>query len=623
MIPAKSNTSGNHNGSKVTKDLKTIRDDEQKDTSGAACDTTDELKVQLGTLMNSLAILSAEKSRMEANFQTDRSQLRSEREDYEKVIKDLKEKLKRAQHNTLSELEHVKYKLIMARHERDKNQADNSAMIKELQKLMADERRAKELLEQQLKEIKSQVVGKTQNKILAAELEIANNKLKQAEAAVRETPPMLISLQAEIATLRKQHRNAIHEERKRAAAAEQQAKILEAAHETRVAGLEARLAELSETVGGYDRLRHQDQQAIQKLKEQLSAVKKYEYGENIEKNYMQDPAKIVTKIEELYGRLMDMNNNKNCSINMKELLKTFKFDNVELNIDYKDKYDALQQEFHDYRKQMTTKFESLTNNSEKKNEVDNTTELQLTRSHCKNLEEKIRMLNREITHIEKELNMKLEQQSQVFHKEKLAYEHILSQKEAEFRGKIGALEHQLLRQRERSLALIEEKDKEITTLKASFRSILTKNDKDRHSTINNSSVIAEKTIEPVTDFVNSLLTMDSPPLLHYAQELARREIQVAGLRKQISELENDVRENQRNVLAAEQRHTDEITDLETKITRLEAYKSREGANLEYLKNVLVNYLTSTDSSNKRHMLNAIATVLKFTHKEMEAIQRVK
>lgn len=82
---------------------------------------------------------------------------------------------------------------------------------RELQKLMADERRAKELLEQQLKEIKNQVVGKTQNKILAAELEIANNKLKQAEAAVRETPPMLISLQAEIATLRKQHRNAIHE----------------------------------------------------------------------------------------------------------------------------------------------------------------------------------------------------------------------------------------------------------------------------------------------------------------------------------------------------------------------------------------------------------------------------
>jgi hypothetical protein len=41
---------------------------------------------------------------------------------------------------------------------------------------------------------------------------------------------------------------------------------LAAVHEERVANLEARLAELSETVGNYDRLRQQDQLAIQKLK---------------------------------------------------------------------------------------------------------------------------------------------------------------------------------------------------------------------------------------------------------------------------------------------------------------------------------------------------------------------
>lgn len=49
---------------------------------------------------------------------------------HEKTIKDLKDKLKRTQHNTHSEVEHVKYKLIMERHEREKEQGDNSAMIK-------------------------------------------------------------------------------------------------------------------------------------------------------------------------------------------------------------------------------------------------------------------------------------------------------------------------------------------------------------------------------------------------------------------------------------------------------------------------------------------------------------
>lgn len=41
----------------------------------------EELKNQLGILMNSLATLSAEKSRMEANFQADRKTLRNEREE--------------------------------------------------------------------------------------------------------------------------------------------------------------------------------------------------------------------------------------------------------------------------------------------------------------------------------------------------------------------------------------------------------------------------------------------------------------------------------------------------------------------------------------------------------------
>lgn len=44
-------------------------------------ETVEKLKNRLDTLMNSLAILSAEKSKMEANFQQDKKQLRNERED--------------------------------------------------------------------------------------------------------------------------------------------------------------------------------------------------------------------------------------------------------------------------------------------------------------------------------------------------------------------------------------------------------------------------------------------------------------------------------------------------------------------------------------------------------------
>lgn len=85
------------------------------------------------------------------------------------------------------------------------------------------------------------------------------------------------------------------------------------AHETRVAGLEARLAELSETVGGYDRLRQQDQHAIQKLKDQLIGLEdsgRKDFGNS---DSVHDATRLATKIRELYAQLLDMDNKKSSS----------------------------------------------------------------------------------------------------------------------------------------------------------------------------------------------------------------------------------------------------------------------------------------------------------------------
>ncbi|XP_011298301.1 GRIP and coiled-coil domain-containing protein 1 [Fopius arisanus] len=583
-------------------------------------ESVEELKNQLGRLMNSLATLSAEKSRMEANFQTDRKALRSEREDCDRVIKELRDKLRRAQQNTHSELQHMKYKLIMECHEREKEQIDNSVRMKELQRVIADERRSKEAFEQQIKEMKNHIGDKTQNKILEAELEIANNKLKQAETAVKETPPILVSLQSEMTAMKKQHRMAIHEEQKRAVAVEQQAKILERAHELRVASLESRLAELSETVGGYDRLRQQDQLAIQKLKNQLLELQKHNVKEYSHRNVYETPETISTQIKELYGKLLDISNEKNNTFNVEDFLQSLNLRNISKDIDYKENYEILEQDFENYKQQMSAKLESANDLNVENERADKSTELYLARTHAKNLEERIRMLNKEASDKASEINAKLEQQIQQIQEERMRFERILSQKETEFRSKVGALEHQILRQRERSLALLEEKDREITTLKSSFRSILMK-----HEALpgNCHGDDEKKSIHTNVDFVTSLLTVDSPPMLHYAHELARRDIQVSGLRKLNSQLEATLRENQRDLMTITQRHAEEIKTLENKITRLEAYKSREGANLEYLKNVIVNFLTSNDASSRRHMLNAIGTVLRFTPDEMEKIQHAK
>lgn len=51
---------------------------------------------------------------------------------YERVVKNLKDKLKRIQGHAMSEVEHLKYKLIMERHEREKEQTEHSTLTKYL-----------------------------------------------------------------------------------------------------------------------------------------------------------------------------------------------------------------------------------------------------------------------------------------------------------------------------------------------------------------------------------------------------------------------------------------------------------------------------------------------------------
>ena len=109
----------------------------------------------------------------------------------------------------------------------------------------------------------------------------------------------------------------LFQERKRVAAAEQQAKALEMAHEARVAGLETRLAELSETVGGYDRLRQYDQHAIQNLKDQLASLEDAGRKEfTTAADSVQDPLRLTEAIRDLYARLLDTDNKKSDSSNV-------------------------------------------------------------------------------------------------------------------------------------------------------------------------------------------------------------------------------------------------------------------------------------------------------------------
>lgn len=58
--------------------------------------------------------------------------------------------------------------------------------------------------------------------------------------------------------------------------------------------------------------------------------------------------------------------------------------------------------------------------------------------------------------------------------------------------------------------------------------------------------------------------------------------------------------------------------LKQEIQRLDRNKSREGVNLEYLKNIVYKYMTAPDAASRQSIFTAIATILHFSPQERKA-----
>lgn len=242
----------------------------------------EDLQLQISTLMNSLATLSNEKSRMEASFQADKKKLRGENADKDQVIRDLEQKLKEYGEQTQSDLDSMKSRFVSERNERERESNNSMVMVRELQKLLSDERHLRETLEIQLNDLKSDIASNSNTdencNQLKSELKEAKSKIKkllaenQRHQESTENNLILQQLQGEMQHLKHQHCIALKNEQMKALFAEERNKKLAILHEDRVANLESRLAELSNTVGNYDRLRQKDQDSIHKLKEKLSKL---------------------------------------------------------------------------------------------------------------------------------------------------------------------------------------------------------------------------------------------------------------------------------------------------------------------------------------------------------------
>ncbi|KAK9511618.1 hypothetical protein O3M35_000242 [Rhynocoris fuscipes] len=550
---------------------------------------SEEEKNQIGTLMNSLATLSEEKSRMEAAFQADKKQLRAEKMQLESVIKELQQQLEHETKAHLSEMENFKSKLIVERHQREKEHNDHGLMIRELQKVVSDERTKREKAEGTIENLKSELISshnalkqsKKEVTELKSQLDDLKEKLKNNSENSGATA---MKLQQELSELKRQHIQSSLKEQEKILEAEEKSRRLAAAHEERVVNLEARVAELSQTIGVYDRLRQNDQIAIDKLKERLIQLE-MEHGEEKSDSNMDD---IISKLRNIKKLIDTVNVTSEKPIDIKALLDELVQENIESTETHKqcqEEYEQLKEQFESYKQQI--ELAQRSNSPSKEQEL---------RGQIKKLKERICSLHNQIDEMEKSHKKTVENHNQSLMAEKMKHKERLAALEAEWRSHVLNLETQMAKQRERALSLVKEKDEEIAELKDSLNTLIPKQYSADKSTHDGEGVV-----------------------LHYSEEVARRDVELSRLRKVKLQLEAELREVRREMtqLAAHEQHLSSL--LKHQIQRFEQCQSREGANLEYLKNVVLSFLLTNDSGSKSHMLNAITAVLKFSDAEKSKI----
>nr|CAG4650087.1 EOG090X04IO [Sida crystallina] len=587
----------------------------------ALSEEVDHLRTQVATLSSSLATITAEKSRSEANFQRDRKKLLQEKDDLEKSLAAACSQADSTSQLMKQQLSEASSQLSSERSERGKEMAKYQVTLRDLQKSIAEEKQRRENLEievntknsrlMQTSQVSSQLeMAERKLKDLSNELEATKMKLRSAEQKLEQPSPLLVQLQNEMADMRMQHRLAIQREQQSAAEAEEVARQLSAAHEKRVDELEASLALLSQTVGSYDRLRQQDLAQVAKLKEQLLSLQiEGNATSNLEEEEY-DVEKLIDKMRSLKCRLLDCAARSKQTVDISGMLEVHGFSSPSGNHDACNaELQQLRQQLEWHQRQRDDRNQSSSNRNVDGEEVHR-------------LRVQVEFLRSELDHAEQRSKKEVEAVEHCFAAERSSWKEELAQAERSFRVRLGDLEQQMQKQRERSLTLLQEKDDELSCLKEvlNMKNTAPMAPPAKHSPREDGEDAWPESLAPLGSMTLGA-TASGGQILHYHEELARKEIEIQTLRRAKNQLEGTLRDLQMAAVDIDYKAAEERHRLREEIGRLERNRSREGANLEYLKNVILEFFLRSDSSSQSHMFNAIAAILHFSPREIQRVRQ--
>lgn len=384
------------------------------------------------------------------------------------------------------------------------------------------------------------------------------------------------------------------------------------AAELRVAGLEQRVSELSELLGSCEKARQRDQQAAQRLRDRilqldtenktLALTASSRSGPDLGPESQLSVAALKERLQSVKKLLL--------------LAAQSDPDQTLQDLDLEphpepDRAPALQQELQQLREeferykvraQVVLKNKSLKEGCQQ--------ELQ-------ELREKYIDLRVQSDQAAAQHRHQLEQCQQHAAALQHAHRQELERLEAQHRDRLLRLEAELHKQRERTVKLLDDKDQELERLRSSASSRHTADRPDGEQ---------EAGSDDEGDAVGQALRRAAPTestLLLYAEQLARKEVEAGSLRRHKLRLEEELHQLRAQLIADAEHHEEETTQLRDRLHKLTRDQSREGANLEYLKNVVYRFLTLQDVSGRRQTLGAIVTILHFSPQEKQEVMKLQ
>ncbi|NXB71756.1 GCC1 protein, partial [Donacobius atricapilla] len=460
---------------------------------------------------------------------------------------------------------------------------------------------------------------------LSQELEELRRELQAAREENAKPDPRIQELQEEMAGLKNHFQLQLVQEMKKTAQAEEQLRQRSAREEQRVAELEAQVSQVSELLGTYEKAKQRDQGTIQRLKDRIAqldlenktlaiAASSRSLGEAAVDEATLDVTALKEKMEKLRKLLQAAAGTGSAGPEEPQEPEPPPGDgdgDKAPGGHCQQELRQLKEEFERYkvRAQQVLK-------SKASKDVGLAKELEEAREQLAELRDRQALLQLAADEAEQRHGRELEAKRQELSQLQQLHRQELERCQLQFRERALHLEEEMHKQRDRALAVLAEKDRELETLRA-----LTLPQGPKGSRDSGPGDLPGQDSSEILPQALQLCLGSEPTFFLYAEQLARKEVEIAALRKHRHRLEVQLHQLQGRALAEEDRHREELEALRGQLQKSCRDKSREGANLEYLKNVVYRFLTLPDARGRQQTLTAILAILHFSPEEKLSIAK--